>query len=95
MVEYHECARVASSGPGSDSGHSVPLPAVGNSAQPPAYTTIAEQYGLQDMHFESASGSGEDQSVKQEFQAYVTAPLSPLLTNILKHWKVRIFCSAC
>ena len=54
----------------------------------PAYTNLADQYGVMDMQF-ATSKSVEEQTIEQEFQSFVTAPLSPRGTNTLKFWEVR------
>jgi hypothetical protein len=55
--------------------------------RPPAFTTLAQQYGLDDMSFEAPNI--EEASVVEEFYSYVNAPLSPPLTNTVKYWEVR------
>src|ERR1700677_3795878 len=52
-----------------------------------AYFSLAEQYGLSDMRFEAPSF--EDQTIDQEFQLYVGAPVFPPSTDVLKHWEIR------
>jgi len=54
----------------------------------PAYMSLAEKYGMTDMHIGGASGAAE-QTIEQEYQAYITAPLSSSATDILKFWEVR------
>ena len=53
----------------------------------PAYTTLVETYGLDDMYF-STPDSIEEQLPEQEYQAYVTALLSPAGTDTLRFWEV-------
>jgi hypothetical protein len=55
----------------------------------PAYTSLAQQYGLDDMSFEAPNV--EDRSVAEEYHSYVNAPVSPLSTNVVKHWEVSTF----
>jgi len=53
----------------------------------PAYASLAEQYGLTDMQF----GALEDtvgQTLEQEYQSYITAPLSKQGTDMIKFWEV-------
>ena len=52
-----------------------------------AYTTLAETYSLDDMYF-STPDIVEEQSLEQEYQAYVTAPLSLVRTDTLRIWEV-------
>ena len=74
-------------------GDTAILPATTSTTRPtaiPAYASLAEQYGLEDMQF----GPAEDdrgQTVEQEYQAYVTAALSKPGTDMLKFWEVRRF----
>ena len=50
---------------------------------------LAEKFGLpDDMRFADSS-SAEEQTIEQEFQGYVTSPLSN--TDILKFWDVSVF----
>ena len=51
-----------------------------------AYMSLVAQYGITDM--EIGNPGICDQSVEQEYQAYITAPLSPKTMDILKFWKV-------
>jgi hypothetical protein len=53
----------------------------------PAYMTLDDQYGLMDDDL-AIGGTTTGQTVEQEFQAYVTAPLSPPNIDILKFWEV-------
>lgn len=52
------------------------------------YFLIAAQYGL-DMDI--GESEGIEQTVEQEYQAYITAPLSSKTVNILKFWEVGDF----
>jgi len=53
--------------------------------------TLAERYGLgDDMNIGGPSDT--DQTIEQEYQAYVTAVRSSF-TDILKFWEVRFFIS--
>jgi hypothetical protein len=60
------------------------------SGQPSGFNldSLAGLYGLQDMMPSSRRVNLEDQTVEQEYQSYVNAPVSPLGTNTLKHWEV-------
>jgi len=55
----------------------------------PKYMSLAAQYGL-DSDMEIGESGANEQTVEQEYQAYVTAPLSPKSINILKFWEVGI-----
>lgn len=56
--------------------------------QVPAYTTLGEQYGLaDDMHI-AGPNIQDQQTIEQEFQAYITSPVSNAATNIIKFWEV-------
>jgi hypothetical protein len=53
------------------------------------YMTIAAKYWIDDMDI-GVSG-GIEQTVEQEYQAYITAPLSPRNVIILNFWEVGDF----
>jgi hypothetical protein len=53
----------------------------------PAYTHLARKYALTDMQL-GASRDAEAQTLEQEYQSYVTAPLSSEGTDMLKFWEV-------
>lgn len=53
----------------------------------PVYMSLAAQYGLEDDMTIGHSGA-QEQTVEQEYQAYITAPLSPVKMPILKFWEV-------
>jgi hypothetical protein len=50
------------------------------------YMAIAAQFGVNDMDIGDSRES--DQTVDQEYQAYITAPLSPKTVDVLKFWEV-------
>jgi hypothetical protein len=55
----------------------------------PSYMSLAAQYGLGDNMTPGSSGSDNNkQTLNQEYQAYVTAPLSPVNFEPLKFWEV-------
>ena len=83
MAEY--CARARASGRVSGSCAAV-SPLIRD--EHPAYINLADQYGVMDMQFATPE-SVEEQTIEQEFQSFVTAPLSPRGTNTLKFWEVR------
>lgn len=70
------------------SGQSVPASAYPNVRDVPVYMSLAAQYDLEDDMSIGAPGS-QEQSIEQEYQAYITAPLSQKRTPILKFWEVR------
>ena len=82
MAEYRACARASRRVLGSFAAVS---PLIRD--EHPAYANLAHQYGVMDMQF-ATSESAEEQTIKQEFQSFVTAPLLPRGTNTLKFWEV-------
>jgi hypothetical protein len=52
-----------------------------------AYTHLAQKYGLADMRL-GASRDRDAQTLEQEYQSYITAPLSPEGTDMLRFWEV-------
>ena len=54
----------------------------------PAYMTLDAQYRLTDDDLAIGGTTTQEQTVEQEFQAYVTAPLLPPNIDILKFWEV-------
>ena len=82
MLEYREQKKKKEAAP---SGNAAPAPAAPEPNDPP-FMSLAERYGLPNMGFANAEDTDE-QTVEQEYQAYVTAPLSWRGTNILKHWE--------
>jgi hypothetical protein len=54
----------------------------------PAYMSLAQQYGLSDDMEIGGSGSHCQATIEQEYQSYITAPLSPKSMEILKFWEV-------
>jgi hypothetical protein len=56
---------------------------------PPGFTKLADKYlSLDDMRI-SDSSSLQTQTIEQEFQAYITAPVCAEGTDIVKYWEVR------
>ena len=51
---------------------------------------LAEQYGIEDLMDFTDNSMPLEQSIDEEFAAYVTLPLSPKKTDILKFWEVSI-----
>jgi hypothetical protein len=56
--------------------------------QVPAYMTLDAQYGLTDDDLAIGSSTVPEQTVEQEFQAYLASPLSVNTVDILKYWEV-------
>jgi hypothetical protein len=87
MVIYRERAAAPEeqSPPGLQPGNSVP--------NLPSYALAAE-YGLDDEDMDTGNSGANEQTVEQEYQAYITAPLSPKTTNIIKFWEAskQVFC---
>lgn len=76
MIEYRgRATSVPPEGP-------APGPAAGGDV--PAYMSLAEKYGLHDMDVNSGV---DEQTIEQEYQAYITSPLSPKTTDIVKFWE--------
>jgi hypothetical protein len=83
MLKYREKAHI----PNEVSYFSETLP---SAKDVPAYMSLAAQYGIDnDMDFGN-SGQDEQQTIDQEYQAYVTASCSPKGTDILKFWEVGV-----
>ena len=53
----------------------------------PAYMHLARKYGLADMQL-GALRDQNAQTLEQEYQSYITAPLSPEGTDSLRFWEV-------
>jgi hypothetical protein len=85
MLEYREKAKQkALEG---QSAPTVAVPGVGTGKMP-SYISLAQQYGYNDDNMEFDGSSDAEQTLEQEYQAYVTAPLSTKYTDILKYWEV-------
>src|ERR1700683_2080457 len=79
MLEYHQRAKARA-----------PPSTIVTPIEPtaaPAYTHLAQKYGLTDMWL-GASQDTEAQTLEQEYQSYVTAPLSVEGTDMLRFWEV-------
>jgi DNA-directed RNA polymerase specialized sigma24 family protein len=61
-----------------------------HAGETPKYMSLAEQYGLGSDMDVGDSGANE-QTIEQEYQAYITVPLSPKNINILKFWEVHSY----
>jgi hypothetical protein len=80
MIEYREQAGAPSEEhpPGIQPGSS--------GANLPSYALAAE-YGLDDEDMDIGNPGANEQTVEQEYQAYITAPLSMKTTSIIKFWE--------
>jgi hypothetical protein len=58
----------------------------GSAVNLPSYS-LAEQYGLTDDDMDIGSPGINEQTVEQEYQAYITASLSPKTIDIVKFWE--------
>lgn len=74
MKEYHEKA----------AGDSSPTDPAGTTEDLPKYMSLARKYGMADMEIGQSSKTA--QTIEQEYQAYITAPLSRNV-DILKFWE--------
>ena len=83
MLEYHEKQNALEG----QSAPTVAVPGVGT-GKTPSYMSLAQQYSYDDDDMEFGGPSDAEQTVEQEYQAYVTAPLSTKYTDILKYWEV-------
>ena len=54
------------------------------------YYTLAAEYTLDDDLDIGGSG-GDEQTIEQEYQAYITAPLSSKTISILRFWEAGNF----
>jgi hypothetical protein len=85
MREYHNSEK-ATAGLGEESlaqGN----PSYPRAREPPAYMSLAAQYGLSD-DMDIGRPAGNEPTIEQEYQAYVTAPPSPKDVDLLKFWEV-------
>jgi hypothetical protein len=81
MGEYREQANAAAQPP--------PVPAAQGSSNVPAFMTLAAQYGLEDDDLGFGNNNTGHQTLEQEYQTYITAPLSNLDFAHVKYWEVR------
>lgn len=84
MLEYHE--RIEKEGPAQTPQADAADQGTGEAEK---YMTIAAKYWIDDM--EISESGGIEQTVEQEYQVYITAPLSPRNIIILKFWEVGDF----
>jgi hypothetical protein len=85
MQEYRDKASTA----GESTGTSNALDTDMDTVAMPQYMSLAEQYGIQD-ELEIGESSDIAQTIEQEYQAYITAPIgpNPKKIDILKFWEV-------
>jgi hypothetical protein len=80
MDEYRERADAAEQLP--------PGPVAQGSSNTPAFMTLAAQYGLEDDGLAFGNNNTSLQTREQEYQTYITAPLtSPDIPHV-KYWEV-------
>lgn len=82
MLEYRERNEGSAQIPGADAADL-------GTGELEKYMGIAARYGFDDM--EIGEPGGNEQTIEQEYQAYITAPLSSKTVNILKFWEAREF----
>ena len=87
MTEYRECTRARAVAAGV-SASSLVAHNVVQSNQAPSLDSLMWDYGLTNEMDISTCKNANEQTIKQEFWSFVTAPLSPKGTNILKFWEV-------
>lgn len=80
MIEYRERAEAPEEQPPPSLQHRNTVPNL------PSYS-LAAVYGLDDDDIDIGNPGVNEQTVEQEYQAYITAPLSPNMTNIIKFWE--------
>jgi hypothetical protein len=83
MREYHEKA-TANRREESLAEENPSYPVAGET---PTYMLLAAQYGLSD-DMDLGNPAGNEPSIDQEYQAYVTAQSSPKDVDLLKFWEV-------
>jgi hypothetical protein len=86
MVEYRQKATTTTTGASLQPPHM----AAAAPTCAPTFTRLADKYSLADMRIADPS-SLQSQTIEQEFQAYITSPLSTEGTNIIKFWEVRAY----
>jgi hypothetical protein len=80
MSEYH----VKASGEGNEES---PPPKATTTGEIPACVELADSYGISN-EMDIGNLNQKDQTVDEEYQAYVTAQCSLMGTDILKFWEV-------
>ena len=87
MKEYHDHAKNI---PGTDT---YSLAEQSTSGKSEKWQTLDQQYGCDDMY--ELEADQENQTIKQEYQSYVTGILSKLGTDMIKFWDVHWNCLGC
>ena len=82
MIEYRERAE-------EEAPEELPPPSLqpGNTVPNLPSYSLAAEYGLGDDDMDIGNPGPNEQTVEQEYQAYIIAPLSPKTTNIIKFWE--------
>jgi len=57
-----------------------------NAGDVPMYMSLAEQYGLDGLTI--GEPGGQEQTIDQEYQGYITMPLTLKSVSALKFWEV-------
>jgi hypothetical protein len=87
MTEYHERARARAVAAGVSAspfiGHNVV-----QSNQVPSLDSLMRDYGLTNEMDIMTHKNANEQTIEQEFQSFVMAPLSPKGTSTLKFWEI-------
>jgi hypothetical protein len=86
MYSYRQ--RAATKATGSSAIHPA-CPLTSTTPKTEYWEDLTAQYGLDSMDADEANGH-TDQTVDEEYSAYVTALLSPKGTDLIKFWEVLI-----
>ena len=78
MIKYHEKISIES--------ESMAANANADARTVPRYMSLAREYNLPDMTI--GGPDPQEQTIEQEYQAYITARLSPQNVSILVFWEV-------
>ena len=81
MGEYRERANAAAQPP--------PIPVAQGSSNVPAFMNLAAQYGLEDDNLGFGNNNTSDQTLEQEYQTYIIAPVSNSDCSHVKYWEVQ------
>jgi hypothetical protein len=79
MMEYRERAAAPE--------EQAPLSLQRSGTDLPGYMTLASKYGLTDDDMDIGNPGANEQTVEQEYQAYITSPVSPKTVDIIKFWE--------
>lgn len=86
MVEYRERADAVTA----NLGQPAPVPALSGDSNTPAFMTLAAQYGLDEDDMGLGNNNSNQQTIEQEYQAYITSTLSNGAVDIIKFWEVSM-----